>query len=310
MAGKSKSKVKPQKPSAAPAWTRRFQQPPKRPRLPKMPNLLWLLKWTVLLLALFLRSYKPDLDLELDGLLPVLPNGENSVKTALVVTAHPDDEAMFFAPTILALVRHGWQVDGLCLSTGDQAGLGDARRQELVKSYGQLGVPAENVQIVDDSRLQDGMDQHWDASVIQSTLQTHLNEHPASLIITFDKNGISQHPNHRALPHALTSPKLPASSRVLLLRSPGLLGKFTGPLYPIYHIVSTGLAPVTGWLPFGSTPKSGSSIGETIIVVSSGSAWVQGWMAMLQHRTQLVWFRWLYLFFSRLMWVNELVLAA
>jgi hypothetical protein len=67
---------------------------------------------------------------------------------------------------------------------------------------------------------------------------------------------------------------------------------------------------VTGWLPFGSTPKSGSSIGETIIVVSSGSAWVQGWMAMLQHRTQLVWFRWLYLFFSRLMWVNELVLAA
>jgi hypothetical protein len=118
MAGKSKSKVKPQKPSAAPAWTRRFQQPPKRPRLPKMPNLLWLLKWTVLLLALFLRSYKPDLDLELDALLPVSPNGENSVKTALVVTAHPDDEAMFFAPTILALVRHGWQVGGLCLSTG------------------------------------------------------------------------------------------------------------------------------------------------------------------------------------------------
>jgi hypothetical protein len=39
----------------------------------------------------------------------------------------------------------------MLIFTGDQAGLGDARRQELVKSYGQLGVPAENVQIVDDS---------------------------------------------------------------------------------------------------------------------------------------------------------------
>ena len=27
--------------------------------------------------------------------------------------------------------------------------------------------------------------------------------------------------------------------------------------------------------------------------------------AMLQHRTQLVWFRWLYVAFSRYMWVNE-----
>jgi LmbE family N-acetylglucosaminyl deacetylase len=38
--------------------------------------------------------------------------------TALIVTAHPDDEAMFFGPTIQHLVQDGTSVNVLCLSTG------------------------------------------------------------------------------------------------------------------------------------------------------------------------------------------------
>lgn len=38
---------------------------------------------------------------------------------------------------------------------------------------------------------------------------------------------------------------------------------------------------------------------------------IEGYMAalraMAQHRSQLVWFRWLYVAFSRYMWVNEWV---
>lgn len=37
---------------------------------------------------------------------------------ALLVTAHPDDECMFFAPTILKLVESQAAVYLLCLSTG------------------------------------------------------------------------------------------------------------------------------------------------------------------------------------------------
>jgi N-acetylglucosaminylphosphatidylinositol deacetylase len=37
---------------------------------------------------------------------------------ALIVTAHPDDETMFFAPTVLHLVEQGLRVALLCLSTG------------------------------------------------------------------------------------------------------------------------------------------------------------------------------------------------
>lgn len=43
-------------------------------------------------------------------------NGENI--RALVVTAHPDDECMFFAPTIIRLVELNATVHLLCLSEG------------------------------------------------------------------------------------------------------------------------------------------------------------------------------------------------
>jgi hypothetical protein len=45
--------------------------------------------------------------------LPPPPN-----PTALVLTAHPDDEVMFFAPTILNLVADGWDICAICLSEG------------------------------------------------------------------------------------------------------------------------------------------------------------------------------------------------
>ena len=47
--------------------------------------------------------------------------GERGV---LLVTAHPDDEAMFFVPTILALQARSVRVHVLCLSTGEFDGLG------------------------------------------------------------------------------------------------------------------------------------------------------------------------------------------
>jgi LmbE family N-acetylglucosaminyl deacetylase len=49
----------------------------------------------------------------------------------LLVTAHPDDEAMFFSPTILYLINQGLRVALLCLSTGaaQVAGGGSARRR-------------------------------------------------------------------------------------------------------------------------------------------------------------------------------------
>lgn len=74
-------------------------------------------------------------------------------KKILLVTAHPDDEAMFFAPTISALTSRpksdGISLFHVCLSTGDADGLGETRKGELQKSLDLLGIGKRNRWIVD-----------------------------------------------------------------------------------------------------------------------------------------------------------------
>jgi N-acetylglucosaminylphosphatidylinositol deacetylase len=73
----------------------------------------------------------------------------NASTRVLLVTAHPDDECMFFAPTILTLVARKVEVHSLCLSVGDQDGLGDIRRSELEKSLDVLGISKDKRMVVD-----------------------------------------------------------------------------------------------------------------------------------------------------------------
>ena len=63
-------------------------------------------------------------------------------KRICLLIAHPDDEAMFFAPTVLALTRPemGNRVSILSLSSGDAEGLGETRSRELVESALVLGL--------------------------------------------------------------------------------------------------------------------------------------------------------------------------
>ncbi|KAJ2988818.1 hypothetical protein NUW58_g3783 [Xylaria curta] len=74
-------------------------------------------------------------------------------KKICLLIAHPDDEAMFFAPTMLALTRPetGNHVKILCLSTGNADGLGETRKRELVKSAMLLGLRREDDVFVVDS---------------------------------------------------------------------------------------------------------------------------------------------------------------
>jgi N-acetylglucosaminylphosphatidylinositol deacetylase len=74
-------------------------------------------------------------------------------KRILLLIAHPDDEAMFFAPTVLRLAHPdlGNHVKILCLSSGNADGLGEVRKKELVKSALALGIRSEkDVIIIDD----------------------------------------------------------------------------------------------------------------------------------------------------------------
>uniref|UniRef100_A0A8D2LER9 N-acetylglucosaminylphosphatidylinositol deacetylase n=1 Tax=Varanus komodoensis TaxID=61221 RepID=A0A8D2LER9_VARKO len=76
--------------------------------------------------------------------------GGDGATRALFVTAHPDDEAMFFAPTILCLARAELWL--LCGSTGNYYHQGDIRKKELLESCMALGIPLSHVTIVDHSK--------------------------------------------------------------------------------------------------------------------------------------------------------------
>lgn len=70
------------------------------------------------------------------------------MSAVLLITAHPDDECMFFAPSINHFIKSGMSVDLLCLSTGNFDGIGEVRTEELRKSAGVLGI--RNVKIIND----------------------------------------------------------------------------------------------------------------------------------------------------------------
>jgi N-acetylglucosaminylphosphatidylinositol deacetylase len=84
---------------------------------------------------------------------PSFSNGESSDQSPriLLLTAHPDDEVAFFAPTLLALRTQVPPVDvySLCLSTGDADGLGEMRVKEHQKAHDVLGIDPGKTWILD-----------------------------------------------------------------------------------------------------------------------------------------------------------------
>ncbi|KAK3686748.1 mRNA turnover and ribosome assembly protein [Vermiconidia calcicola] len=141
-------------------------------------------------------------------------------KRILLLIAHPDDEAMFFAPTLRRLSQKQLQnqILILCLSSGDADGLGHIRKDELKKSALQLGIThPDHVVVIEDEKFPDSMTVTWDAKLIGNMLARYFapnianastNSAPsASLdaIITFDAGGVSGHPNHISLLHGATA---------------------------------------------------------------------------------------------------------
>ncbi|XP_041053082.1 N-acetylglucosaminyl-phosphatidylinositol de-N-acetylase isoform X2 [Carcharodon carcharias] len=100
---------------------------------------------------------------------------------ALLVTAHPDDECMFFAPALLRLAGRGLSVHLLCLSTGNFYKQGDVRKKELLQSCAVLGIPSSRVTILDHSDLPDNPGIQWDPAFIAMLILRHVQIHHISL---------------------------------------------------------------------------------------------------------------------------------
>jgi N-acetylglucosaminylphosphatidylinositol deacetylase len=166
----------------------------------------------------------------------------------------------------------------------------------------------------DDRRLQDGMNNHWASSHVSHVLDHHLRSFPASIvghlsvsrnntadrqIITFDPIGITHHPNHIALAHGCSFGPRTTTGQCYALQSPSILTKFTGPAWAIWYNIINRYSPSDSW-------QVQEKIKRRYTIVNTPKGWLTGAVAMSEHRSQLVWFRYLYFIASRLVWYNEL----
>ncbi|XP_064127913.1 N-acetylglucosaminyl-phosphatidylinositol de-N-acetylase isoform X1 [Loxodonta africana] len=217
----------------------------------------------------------------------------------LLVTAHPDDEALFFAPTVLGLARLGHRVSLLCFSAGNYYSQGEIRKKELLQSCGVLGIPSSSVMIIDNRAFPDDPGVQWDTEHVASVLLQHIEANGINLVVTFDARGVSGHINHIAL-HAAVSAlngtswllqqtlhseeRLPKGCSVLTLETVNVVRKYISSL---------------------DLPFSWLQTQSALFVLTSEEV-AQAKRAMSCHRSQLLWFRRLYVIFSRYMRINSL----
>ncbi|KAG8820731.1 N-acetylglucosaminyl-phosphatidylinositol de-N-acetylase [Serendipita sp. 401] len=236
----------------------------------------------------------------------------------LLLTAHPDDECMFFGPTVLALSFQTEALFSLTVSNGNNDGIGLSREPELRSSLAILGIPSERSFLLnhpsvfiltwrpllftlDYSLLQDNFTETWDARVIAEAISPYIVSQKISTILTFDRHGVSSHPNHYSLYFGAQYLLASAPVGKRRLRAYALV---TDPVLLKYSGWTTSLSKLL--VPRISSNESIHSSGLPTLQFWSGlPSYVIAVRAMYQHRSQLIWFRWLYVLSSRYMWHNK-----
>jgi N-acetylglucosaminylphosphatidylinositol deacetylase len=213
--------------------------------------------------------------------LPVSPQ-----ERCLLVIAHPDDETMFFGPTIRQLLKADVNIFVLSISCGNADGLGKIRKQELNAAVNKLGVTSDNLTVLDLQDYPDGSGK-WEVEKLSKIILQYIEKLDCNLALTFDSRGISGHPNHiscfRALQYLYTNGMLPSDVQVFVLETVTLFRKYSSFLDLFL-----------------------SSLRSTFLNIASPKDVLAIWSAMGCHKSQLLWFRYLYIIFSRYIIINSL----
>jgi len=219
-------------------------------------------------------------------------------------------------------------------STGDADGLGSVRAKELQESAKKLGLRSESdVFVVDDpSRFPDSMTANWIESDVSNMLAYAFAPELASatlkkkstkdgppvstidVLLTFDKHGISNHPNHRSLYHgavhflrSLMRDKAGYTCPVSLytLYTTTIFRKYIG----IFDAPLTMLRGALHTLFSGSGKRKGKKdeLPGQLLFINSVSEYLTAQSAMVNaHKSQMVWFRYGWITIGRYMVVNDL----
>jgi N-acetylglucosaminylphosphatidylinositol deacetylase len=244
----------------------------------------------------------------------------------VVVIAHPDDESMFFLPTIRGLQEERKTVWLLCLTTGNHDGLGKIREKEIVDAGRLLGI--EKTMVQDNPLLQDHPTQRWDKVAVASTIRTALMQYvrPGQefVVITFDKTGVSGHVNHIDTHNGVcqlmiqqqlnkqtkTASEHPEDTNIHILEAWQL---YSEPTFFFKYI------PLVSWIILFLSLLTNNTTNNTTTIPGDDKGCVKiyrlnhprlNWKAMATHRSQFVWYRRLFVIFSCYTYYNKLLLIS
>jgi len=237
-----------------------------------------------------------------------------------LLIAHPDDEVMFFAPTLSQLQTLHHKDNNLffniiCFSNGDANDLGSIRAKELNESVSLLLRGQQySVHLFEHK---DGMDEVWDQELMLKQLETVIGDVNDALILTFDSRGVSGHINHRTCNSvAMTYKTLHPGTTLFLLDSYGqnIIKKYSAFVLELIKIALTFLLELyervfhNKFLPTTLINYyRQESINDKLTFFIPFPKYAFAYATMLNaHQSQVVWFRYGWWACSRFVFVNDL----
>jgi N-acetylglucosaminylphosphatidylinositol deacetylase len=224
----------------------------------------------------------------------------------LFVVAHPDDEVMFFGPSILRCER----AYVLSLSRGWPAE--DGRTSEFFASCRVLGLGDRCY--VDDRPLLDGFQYEWSADEVRSIVSKYVGWIEPDRIVTFDREGVSGHPNHISVSRALSRTVPDGFDSEAISRNHTATTKKDGETVDLDDIPLYQLQ--TGWrlVKYGGCYAALiylaiSDLKAGYFFLTPGQQLLSMTLqkAFLEHHSQVVWYRVLWMVLSRFVFLNHLV---
>jgi N-acetylglucosaminylphosphatidylinositol deacetylase len=276
------------------------------------------------------NSSSPRFVLSVQTNPPEMEEKKNDTVHVLVI-AHPDDESMFFLPTLSALRDAGETVWILCLTTGNYDGLGETRQGELSSVCRLLRM--DRLIQLDVEALRDHPTQSWSLDAVTTEIERALAaairrcsyDIQRLKLITFDVDGVSGHINHRDTHWGVrnliykhqgngekTEDSVPTGKNN---NSPNSsLPPMEAWQLETVHFLPIKYLPILEWLrllcyccwlwkpkyaPLPSTKSNSTHVYRSMDCF-------QSWRAMATHHSQWVWYRRLFVIFSCYTFVNKL----
>ena len=176
----------------------------------------------------------------------------------------------------------------LCLSAGNADGLGEVRAKELDAAGNYLGVASVN--LVDDAALRDGFEEKWPVEAVAAQVDAAARRVGAETVVTFDAGGISGHPNHTATYRGVLYWMLSEDYRETLRG-----------VRQVWSLVTTNTARkfvgvYDAFASFFLDPDAMLAASNPLVLMR----------AMAMHASQFVWYRRLFVVFSRYSYTNTL----